>query len=473
MEPVWRVWWNERSSSERYGLMGGAALVALVAVAAIYWALRPRHEVLFSGLDPKDASSIASQLGAEGLDYELDPKGGRILVAQDDVYAARIKVMERGLALSGPVGFELFDEADFGMTDFTQQINYQRALEGELSRTIMALDEIDHARLHLVLPESGLFRKGKETPKASLTVVVKRGATLSAARVQGIQRLVAASVPGLESQHVTVHDQMGVALTRTPEGAMAGDVAGERLEAKQINEAYLSRKAQEVLDRAFGPGSAAVMVDVALDYSKRQSTREETLPVEGGVTGAVIRQRTSSAAPRPGGFGAQTTSIAASAAWPPVNTEVEYAVGRNVEQVEVLPGAVQRLTVGVLVPRGLDPAARARMAELVASAIGVDFARGDVLSLQELPAMAVEQSPPSESAAAAPELEVATAASSDTLVKAAIAAALLLILVVWLAVRLAFERGRRKAAEPLTAEQRERLLAEIQQWLNTERAVGN
>lgn len=470
-ENAWVVWWKERSANERYGLIGGTAVVLVGAIGLLYWALKPGYDVLFSGLAPKDVSSVANQLAAEGLHYQVDTKGGRVLVARDDVYAARVKVMERGLALSGPVGFELFDDADFGMTDFTQQINYQRALEGELARTIMALDEIEHARLHLVLPEAGLFRKPKEQPKASLTLVVRHDAVLSPARVQGIQRLIAASVPGLEPGQVTVHDQMGVALTRSTEAATTAAVASERLEAKQLNETYLTRKAQEVLDRAFGPGAAAVIVDVALDHSKRQSTREETLPVEGGVTGAVIRQRTSASGQRPSLTGPAVAGAGGlGAAWTPVNTEVEYAVGRSVEQVDIAPGAIQRLTVGVLVPRGLDAAAQQRMSELVASAVGLDLARGDELSLQELPSPAAGGDAVMGDAAApavAPSRPATLAPSR--LIQIGLAAALLMALLLWITARFAFARGRSQASQPLTLQDRERLLAELQQWLDGER----
>ena len=473
MENVWMTWWEERVTNERYALAGGVVVVLLLMVGAIWWALQPSYHVLFSGLAPKDVPSVANQLAAEGLDYEVDAKGGRILVAKDDVYAARIKVMERGLALSGPVGFELFDEAEFGMTDFTQQINYQRALEGELSRTIMALDEIDHARLHLVLPDAGLFRKPKEQPKASLTVVVKAGATLTPARVQGIQRLVAASVPGLEPRYVTVHDQMGVALTRPAELASGVDVAGERLEAKQLNEVYLTQKAQEVLDRAFGPGAAAVIVDVALDHSKRQSTREETLPVEGGVTGAVVRQRTSTPPRSTFGTTAAPASFGGINTLPALNTEVEYAVGRNVEQIETAPGAIHRLTVGVLIPRGLSDSARKQMSDLVASAVGLDLQRGDALSLQELPTLAAAT--PGTPDTAAP-LDDSTPQQADGELRwhlALIVAVFVAILAILVALRLALTR-RGPELQSLSVQERERLLAELQQWLNAggERSPG-
>lgn len=472
MESAWVVWWKERSANERYGLLGGVAVVLVVAIAGLYWALKPGYEVLFSGLDPRDVASISNQLAAEGLHHEVDTKAGKIMVAKDDVYAARIKVMERGLALAAPVGFELFDEADFGMTDFTQQINYRRALEGELARTIMALDEIEHARLHLVLPETGLFTKPKEPPKASLTVVVKDGATLTPARVQGIQRLIAAAVPELEARNVTVHDQRGVALTRPAEAGTVADAAGERLEAKQINEAYLTRKAQEVLDRAFGPGAAAVIVDVALDLNKRQTTREETLPVEGGVTGAVIRQRTSSATRN--NLGAQTTAatLGATAQWPPLNTEVEYAVGRNVEQVDMPPGAIRRLTVGVLVPRGLDLQSRTRMSELVASAVGLDATRGDTISLQELPTLATEPEAPGAAPIIARAAAEARTVPVARVLQVAAAATLAVVLLLILAVRIAIARGRAQGIRPLTVQQRERLLADLQEWLNSGRGAG-
>src|SRR5258707_9032464 len=221
--------WNERSAGARIGL--GVATLAIIAgaVVAAVWTLRTEYQPLFTELDPRDASAIAGELDRMKVPYVIGEDGATILVDKTNVHGTRLKIMGKGLDLKGTVGFEIFNNTDFGMTEFAQKINYQRALQGELSRTIGAFEEVRSARVHLVLPESGLLRKSTVRPKASVTLVVRNGQRLLPEQIQGIQRLVAASVPEMEPSAVTVLDQQGVALSRRAESDADTDSGGARL----------------------------------------------------------------------------------------------------------------------------------------------------------------------------------------------------------------------------------------------------
>jgi flagellar M-ring protein FliF len=451
-------WWDAQTANARLTLAAASAVGLAIIIAGAIWATQPSYEVLFTGLDAQDASAIANRLSLEHIKYKLDNKEGRILVAERDLYDARVKVMEHGVPLRHPVGFELFDSADFGMTDFTQRINYQRALEGELTRTIGALDEVVNARLHLVLPEETLFHEGGEAPKASLTLLLKPGASLAPARVAGIQRLIAASVPGLQSEQVTIHDQQGVSLT----GDTAhGPAPVDRLDAKRAQEAYLARKAQDVLDQAFGVGAAAVMVNVELDLDRRHIVRNEVLPVGGGVTGAVTRlHSTRQGIPSaPAVEDDEDEAPQRQTVSRPVTTDVEYATGRQEETVDVMAGSVKRITVGVLLPGNAPIEVQQQIGALVGDAVGVDRARGDSVSVV-----------PMHIAASHP---VAPQAGSGPLVRAVGGTSLAnperwllgLLAGLFLVAALFYAWGRANREPKLTAVEREQLLADIRSWL--------
>src|SRR4051812_48007220 len=256
-----RGMWDRASTEARLGLATGVLLIIAVVVYFSASVLRTEYQTLFANLDAQDAASMAAELDKMKVPYRLDNDGTTIQVDKSQVHALRLKLLGKTGAVRSGVGFEIFNNTDFGMTEFAQKINYQRALQGELTRTIQSLDEVKTARVHLVLPESGLFKKSGQKPKASITLTLKEGRTLQTDQVLGIQRLVAASVPEIFADAVTILDQRGVALTRPAESDSQEGVVAARLNAKQELEADLTRKAVAVLDKAFGPGRAMVSVD--------------------------------------------------------------------------------------------------------------------------------------------------------------------------------------------------------------------
>ena len=378
----------------RLGLIIGAALIVAATVAGGYFLLRTDYEVLFADLSPQDVAAMTAELDHLKVPYIVgdpddahpDGSASTILVDRNDVYRTRIKLMSKDIPLHGAVGFELFNNSDLGMTEFVQKINLQRALQGELTRTILSLSEVRDARVLLALPEKGLFKQASSRSTASVTLSLKAGQRLRPEQVSGIQRLVAAAVPGVLAQDVTIVDQSGVALTRSAVDAGEPDAtASARLDLKQDTENYLSRKATAVLDRALGPGAATTSVDVTLNMDRVQTNTEEVLGAPGKAgeapVGLISKERESThelGAPLMPATGAGATGAQGGSN----QHEVEYALGRRVEQVINQPGSIKHLQVAVVVHRSLSTAQLEQLKQTVGAAVGASLERGDAVVVQ-------------------------------------------------------------------------------------------
>ena len=394
MNKLWVRLGDRLGQSGRLGLMFGALVIAIATVAFGYVCLRTDYQVLFADLSSQDAAAMTAELDRIKVPYVLsgqtDPERGdtaTILVDRNEVYRTRIKLMGKDIPLHGAVGFELFNNNDLGMTEFSQRINYQRALQGEITRTILGLKEIRDARVLLVLPEQGLFKQATSRAKASITLTLKAGQSLRKEQVAGIQRLVSAAVPGIQVDDVTLVDQSGIALTRSS-GSASGDTADAaqvmtRLELKRDMEDYLLRKASAVLDRSLGLGVATASVDVTLNMDRVQSSTDEPVAITSrpgnAPTGVLSRER--SVVRESSGTGAQ--GAAGVPAVPDSSQrETEYVVGRHVEQVVTQPGSLRRIQVAVVVHKTLSTAQQESLRQTVAAAVGASFERGDSVVLQ-------------------------------------------------------------------------------------------
>src|SRR5207253_2815917 len=200
--------------------------------AGFLWTQESEMQVLFSHLSPEDAGTIVTKLKEQKIPYRVDGDGGTILVPTDRVHELRMQLASQSLPQGGGVGFEIFDRATIGMTDFVQRLNYRRALQGELGRTIAQLAEVERARVHLVVPERSLFADQRERPRASVVLTLRAGKTLAAGQIQGIAHLVASSVEGLQPQEVTVVDSHGLILS-PPTGDLAVQQGGSYGDTKQ------------------------------------------------------------------------------------------------------------------------------------------------------------------------------------------------------------------------------------------------
>jgi len=508
MKAMWKnvmAFWSGLEKTARTGLIVGIAAIVIAVAGLGYWLLRSDYKVLFADLDERDASAIVEELKRNKIDYRLEDEGRRVLVDGARVHETRLKLMGKGIALNGGVGFEIFDNKDVGMTEYTQKIHFQRALQGELARTIMAIEQVKVARVHLVIPETSIFRRQAVSPKASISLVLRPGATLHREQIDGIQRLVAASVPGLDSRRVTILDQKGTVLSSNVETDEKIEAASGKLRMKKEVEAYLARKIVEVMDRAFGAGQAIVSVDVAMNFDDVKRTQEDVVPlqVDGKAeeTGAVLRKRQS--IHRQAGAGPSTRvsdggDYQAPAPYVTSTTEVEYELGKRVEQVVSTPGGIQRVSVGVIVPPGVGTDQIDKVRALVGTVVGFNASRGDAITVQAIDALVGttgNEHPDREmvagSSGRASELSSTTVADwipdpvREWLGRLGLASgqqslllfgvlAFFLLFAGWIAGRMKIARKDASASEAsshsLSAEERHAKLAEIQAWISAEKA---
>lgn len=469
--------WEGLGRSARTGLVTGIVAIVAMTLALAWWLLRGDYQVLFSELKPQDASAMIAELDKLKIPYRFDEASGSIMVDKAQVHSARIKLMGKDIPLQGAVGFELFNNTDFGMTEFAQKINYQRALQGELTRTIQSLAEVREARVHLALPEQGLFKQAQARPKAAITLSLKEGQTLRPEQISGIQRLVAAATPGMTHQDVTVVDRQGMALSRTAEEAAEGAAVGatsSRLELKKETEAQLARKAAAVLDKAFGSGQALASVDVTLNMDHVRITTEDVLPGASRSTesrGVIVKERESTRdaalapvdpARAPGG------PVASS------QREVDYQVGRRVEQVVSQAGSVRRIHVVAVVRQPLDAAQEDKLKSLIGAAVGVVPERGDAVVVQSLEALAPRvadeavTTTPMQASAGGVSAEGVSPDTKSSYRSFTALEALLALLAAFLIVALAYASLRFRSDTPgkqLSDAERELALRKISEWM--------
>ncbi|WP_395674241.1 flagellar basal-body MS-ring/collar protein FliF [Phenylobacterium sp.] len=381
-------------------ILGIGAGVAAVLVAVTMNLGEPKA-LLYANLDLKEAGSITQALDQAGTKYEVKGDGSTILVPRDEVAATRLMLSSRGLPTAGSVGYEIFDESNtLGQTDFVQQLNRQRALEGELARTIRGLEGVNAARVHLVLPKRQLFDEEGDQPSAAVNIGVG-GREPSAEQVRAIQNLVAGAVPNLKPDRVTVVDQHAKTLSGGETG-MAAEADGRKSEVEQ----RIAKQVKQLVEGVVGPGKARVNVTADLELA-RVTVQQETFDPDGQVirsestTDENAREnepqttgQVSAAANIPGGPGADVnnTSSASGRQESTTNYEISKTVRTEVQE----PGQVKRLSVAVAVdgataPAGADgkPGAyTARSAEemqrieqLVRTAVGFNQERGDQVSV--------------------------------------------------------------------------------------------
>ncbi len=250
------------------------AVVIASLVLFFAWIQRADYQVLYSHLSEEDAGLIIQKLREQKVPYTIST--GAIMVPSDKVYDVRLQLAGQGLPQGGGVGFELFDKTSFTMTDFVQKLNYRRALQGELARTIRSLSEVEQCRVHLAVPEKSLFINDDQRPKGSVLVRLKQGRSLSQGQVQGIVHLVSSSVEGLDPKDVAVVDSRGDMLTSAAEGSI-GITSGQR-EYQRTIEKDLENRIVGILEPVVGKGKIRAKVSADIDFTKVEKTEERYDP---------------------------------------------------------------------------------------------------------------------------------------------------------------------------------------------------
>jgi flagellar M-ring protein FliF len=355
-------------------------LVGLVTAGLIFgvsrWATAPVWVPAFVGVPVESVGKMTDKLTEAGIAFQLEKGGAEIQVKTDDLAKARVALAREGLPTAGRPGLELFDQPSWGMTDFTQRINYRRALEGELERTIGKMRGVEQAQVHVAMAENAVFRRSDRPLEASVVLKLAGGETPPADVVRGIAHLVASSVDGLDSDHVTVVDDGGRMLTLDAEDASLAGLSSRQLAVQREVESYLEKKAQGIVGQIVGGANARVQVSALVNFDRVERTVQAVDPDKQAVA---TEQR---AEITPGAQGGAASS----------NVATSYETTKSTETFSGAIGNVKRLTVAVLVNDRMVPGPRptsmprsgaelARIDTLVRNAVGVDSARGDKLSV--------------------------------------------------------------------------------------------
>lgn len=425
-------------ANPRIPLIVAAAAVVAIVIAMVLWAKQPSYSVLYNNLTDEDGGAIVTQLTQMNIPYRFAENGGALMVPEANVHELRLRLAQQGLPKGGSVGFELLDKEKFGISQFSEQVNYQRALEGELARTIESLGPVKSARVHLAMPKPTLFVREQKAPSASVTLNLQPGRALDEGQIQAIAHMVSSSVAGLPPGNVTVVDQTGRLLTRS-------DSAGRDLNDAQLKyasevEARYQQRIEAILNPILGQGNVHAQVTAQINFDTAEQTDEKYQPNANPSNSAIRSRQTStsdqSGSPYPGGVpGAlsnqpapantapvttpnntaangqnangqnangqnnaannanQTTSTAAASAGPTNSRRddtVNYELDRTIRHTKVNVGDVQRLSVAVVVNFRADDKGKAvalneqqlkQIEDLTREAMGYSQNRGDSINV--------------------------------------------------------------------------------------------
>ncbi len=422
-----------------------AALIAVV-VASSTWLKQSDYRTLFSNIDERDGGSIISALDQMNIPYTFSESGSSILIPGDKVHEVRLRLASQGLPKGGGVGFELMENQKFGISQFAEQVNYQRGLEGELSRTIQSISAVQAARIHLAIPKPTVFVRDELKPSASVLLNLYAGRALDPVQIAGIQNLVAASVPSLAPTSVTIIDQSGTMLSQLKSKLMDAGLDPSQLKYIREIEANAIKRVEDILSPVLGQGNYRVQVAADVDFSQSEQTAEthrpnstppdisirsqqtsesaNTMPSALGVPGALSNQPpvpatapitqpavpgagnpATQGAPVPGQINAAGVQAQISNVGQPINTRkdstINYEVDRTIRHTKQAVGVIKRLTAAVVVNHRKDAKGAIKplpdpelkqLNDLVKEALGFSQERGDSVSVANAPFTAVEHS---------------------------------------------------------------------------------
>ncbi|NIG88376.1 flagellar M-ring protein FliF [Serratia symbiotica] len=420
---------NRLRANPRMTLLVVASAAIAIVAALLLWVKSPDYRVLYSSLNDRDGGAIVNQLTQMNIPYRFAENGAALLIPAEKINETRLRLAQQGLPKGGAVGFELLDQEKFGISQFSEQINYQRALEGELSRTIASLGPVQNARVHLALPKPSLFVREQKSPSASVTLTLQPGRALDDGQISAIVYLVSSSVAGMPPGNVTVVDQSGRLLTQS-------DGTGRDLNAAQLKytnevETRFQRRIEAILAPIVGSTNVHAQVTAQIDFATREQTDEEYQPNQQPNKAAIRSQQTSQNAQSggaqangvPGALSNQPSApVSAPIETPNPNTSTDnkanaagnrgttanagpqntrndattnYEVDRTIRHTQQKAGSVQRLSVAVVVndqvvdkdgkPQPMNKEQLAKIESLVREAMGYSSSRGDTLNVINTP----------------------------------------------------------------------------------------
>jgi flagellar M-ring protein FliF len=416
---------TESNAARNLALAIGAALVVALMVGAWLWSQQPDYRVLFSNYSDRDGGAIVTALQQMNVPYKFAEGGGAILVPAAQVYDARLKLASQGLPKGGSVGFELMENQKLGVSQFLEQVNFQRALEGELARSIQAIGAVQTARVHLALPKASVFVRDQQKPTASVVLNLNQGRTLDAGQVSAIVHLVASSVPELSSKSVTVVDQSGNLLSESDKPGANNGLDPAQLKYVQDLQQSIVKRIESIISPLVGPDNVRAEATADVDFSHSEQAAEVYKPNQTPNSGTIRSQQTNEtgtgaatgASGVPGALSNQppplaTAPIVAAGATPGAagaagaaataplganghrESTVNYEVDKTIRYVQQPMGGVKRLSVAVVVNykrdvdkagkvtnRALTEAEKTQISDLVKEAMGFNKDRGDTLNI--------------------------------------------------------------------------------------------
>ncbi len=372
-------------------ILGGIAVVAVVMVTFILFAFNePNYTTLYSDLAAEEANEVVKHLSNRKTPYKLEEGGNTIKVPKADVYELRLALAGKGIPSSGTIGYEIFDKNTIGMSEFMQKLNYKRALEGEISRTIVQQRGVENARVHIVTPKKAVFKEEQRKATASVVLTLSGGKNLSHNNIQAIQNLVSASVEGLDIANVTIIDTKGRLLSKKLDDDGLATSTGKQYEMKSNVEKYLADKAQSILDKVLGYDNSDVKVNVDLDFREVEKTLETYDPESQVAISEQTSRNTSSGI---------STSDSNQVFWESSTTN--YELSKTIEHVIEGAGNIQRITVAAVI-NGVEreittgdvtevvneprtPEQLQQLELLIRQSIGIDETRNDQVSIVSIP----------------------------------------------------------------------------------------
>ena len=413
--------------AQRMRLGAGLALLVVLALAAIFLSAKPDYKVLFTNLSDKDGGAIVAQLSQMNVPYKHADGGGAILIPADKVHDVRLRLASQGLPKGSVAGFELMESSKFGMTQFQERLNFQRGLEGELTRSIQALSSVQSARVHLALPNQNGFFREQQKPSASVLVSFYPGQGLDRAQLAGIVHLVASSVPDLARSAVSVLDDTGKLLSSSPDGNNSAFDA-QQLQYVQMLEQQYTRRIMDILEPVMGRNNIKAQVTAEVDFTQTESTSEQHRPNLASDASAIRSQQVienggTTGTLQPSGVPGATSNQPPAASTAPINGAApqlaaagqmqggaglgpnakrelvtNYEVDKTVRVTRGGSGSVKRLSAavvvnyqpvaddkGVMTGKALSPEQLEQMTALVRETIGFNKDRGDSVNLMNAP----------------------------------------------------------------------------------------
>lgn len=409
-----RKFFNSLSMRQRL-MLGAVSLLVFGGLSMfVRWSKERDFKPLYSELSPEDAGAIVAKLREGGIDYRLSQSDSTVLVPSRNVAELRLQMASAGIPKSGRIGYELFDRTNLGTTDFTEQVNYHRAVEGELERSVMALSEVEQARVHITFPKESVFADERQPAKASVMVKLKPGAKLSDQNAVALTQLVSSAVEGLSPDAVSVMDMRGNLLLRPKKPGDGSEPSDAVLEYKAKLERETLGKINSVLDPLLGSAKYRAAVDIDCDLTSGEQSEEAFDPTHSVITSSQRSEEGTVGHDTAGGVPGTQSNLPRPSVHPPAQAghgvarrseNVAYETSRTVRQMHLPQGIIRRMSVSVLVDQDLhwqmagrgagahpqriiDPPSPERMKSIqavVAAAAGLNTSRGDQLTVETQP----------------------------------------------------------------------------------------